>query len=77
MVPWMSKAAIASGADGLLIEVHGDPRAALSDGEQSLTPRTFGHLMQDLRTLAPAVGRTVFAPDPQTVASRDAVRSAH
>ena len=55
----MSKAAIAAGADGLLIEVHHDPDHALSDGAQSLWPDQFEELMAQLRIIAPAVGRTI------------------
>lgn len=58
-VPAMSMAAIAAGADGLMIEVHPDPAAALSDGAQSLKPSRFVALMNDIRRLAPVVGRTL------------------
>jgi 3-deoxy-7-phosphoheptulonate synthase len=58
-VPPMARAAVAAGADGLLIEVHDDPEKALSDGAQSLYPAQFGQLMKELRMIAPAVGRTV------------------
>lgn len=47
----MARAAVAAGADGLMIEVHIDPSKALSDGEQSLTPGQFAQLMQDIRAL--------------------------
>jgi 3-deoxy-7-phosphoheptulonate synthase len=53
----MARAAVAAGADGLLIEVHPDPEHALSDGAQSLFPEQFGKLMDELRIIAPAVGR--------------------
>jgi len=53
----MARAAVAAGADGLLIEVHPDPEHALSDGAQSLFPDQFGKLMGELRIIAPAVGR--------------------
>lgn len=56
-VPPMARAAIAAGADGLLIEVHNDPDHALSDGAQSLTPGEFSQLMAELRIIAPAVNR--------------------
>jgi len=56
-VPPMARAAIAAGADGLLIEVHNDPDHALSDGAQSLYPTSFAQLMGELRIIAPAVGR--------------------
>ncbi|MHB8483013.1 MAG: 3-deoxy-7-phosphoheptulonate synthase [Nitrospiria bacterium] len=55
----MAKAAIAAGADGLMIEVHLDPEKALSDGEESLKPHRFKQMMDELRKLAPAVGRTI------------------
>jgi 3-deoxy-7-phosphoheptulonate synthase len=55
----MARAAVAAGADGLLIEVHPDPDRALSDGAQSLRPEQFEELMQQLRMIAPAVGRTI------------------
>jgi 3-deoxy-7-phosphoheptulonate synthase len=53
----MARAAVAAGADGLLIEVHNDPEHALSDGAQSLYPDQFTQLMAELRIIAPAVGR--------------------
>jgi 3-deoxy-7-phosphoheptulonate synthase len=53
----MARAAVAAGADGLLIEVHNDPEKALSDGAQSLFPEQFEKLMKELRMIAPAVGR--------------------
>jgi len=55
----MARAAVAAGADGLLIEVHHDPDHALSDGAQSLWPAQFEELMVQLRIIAPAVGRTI------------------
>jgi 3-deoxy-7-phosphoheptulonate synthase len=55
----MARAAVAAGADGLLIEVHPDPDRALSDGAQSLRPEQFQELMEQLRLIAPAVGRTI------------------
>ncbi len=55
----MARAAVAAGADGLLIEVHNDPDRALSDGAQSLRPEQFAELMAQLRIIAPAVGRTM------------------
>ncbi|MBI5399167.1 3-deoxy-7-phosphoheptulonate synthase [Candidatus Saganbacteria bacterium] len=57
LVPAMAKAAIAAGADGLAIEVHQKPEAALSDGAQSLKPDTFAQLIKELRLVAKAVGR--------------------
>lgn len=58
-VPAMALAAMAAGADGLLVEVHPDPGHALSDGEQSLTPDRFNAMMKQLRALAPAFGRAM------------------
>jgi len=55
----MARAAVAAGADALLIEVHPDPDRALSDGAQSLRPEQFEELMAQLRMIAPAVGRTI------------------
>ena len=56
-VPPLARAAVAAGADGLLIEVHNDPDHALSDGAQSLNPGEFSQLMAELRIIAPAVNR--------------------
>ena len=58
-VPAMARAAMAAGADGLIMEVHHDPDHALSDGAQSLFPAQFNELMQQLRLIAPAIGRTI------------------
>ena len=55
----MAKAAVAAGADGLIIEVHPNPEVALSDGPQSLLPKKFTALVKDLRKVAVAVGRTL------------------
>jgi 3-deoxy-7-phosphoheptulonate synthase len=55
----MARAAIAAGADGLLIEVHNDPDRALSDGAQSLFPEQFDRLMGELRVIAPVLGRSL------------------
>ncbi len=57
LVPALSKAAVASGADGLIIEVHTHPEDALSDGAQSLLPSTFSELLRDLKAVSLAVGR--------------------
>lgn len=57
LVAPMAKAAVAAGADGLIIEVHTDPEKALSDGEQSLRPDAFKKLMSELAAIAKAVGR--------------------
>ncbi len=56
-VPPMARAAIAAGADGLIVEVHQDPAYALCDGEQALAPERFAQMMDDLRRLAAAVNR--------------------
>jgi 3-deoxy-7-phosphoheptulonate synthase len=55
----MSRAAVAAGADGLLIEVHPHPEEAFSDGDQSLTPSAFRQLMKETKAVAQAIGRTV------------------
>jgi 3-deoxy-7-phosphoheptulonate synthase len=55
----MARAAVAAGADGLLIEVHCDPDKAMSDGAQSLFPGQFDRLMAELRIIAPAIGRSI------------------
>src|ERR1700680_523806 len=55
----LSRAAVAVGADGLMVEVHHDPDKALSDGIQSLYPEQFDELMEQIRQIAPVVGRTV------------------
>ena len=59
LVPAISKAAVAAGADVLMIEVHPDPKRAWSDGAQSLNPAGFTKLMNDLRPIAAAVGREI------------------
>ena len=58
MVLPMARAAIAAGADGLIVEVHPDPDRALSDGAQTLTPQQFAEMMQQVRAIAAAVGRS-------------------
>ena len=55
----MARASVAAGCDGLIIEVHPNPDKALSDGAQSLFPDQFAKLIEDLRIIAPAVGRTI------------------
>ena len=55
----MARASVAAGADALLIEVHPDPDKAFSDGAQSLYPEQFSKLMDELRMIAPAVGRKI------------------
>ncbi len=58
-VPSLARAAIAAGADGLLIEVHTEPSQALSDGKQSITPPVFQQLMDDIKNIAKVVGRKI------------------
>jgi 3-deoxy-7-phosphoheptulonate synthase len=62
MVMPMAKAAVAAGADGLLVEVHPTPDRALSDGAQSLYPEQFDRLMKEVRLIAEAIGRRVAEP---------------
>ena len=62
MVIPMARAAVAAGADGLLVEVHPTPDRALSDGAQSLDPEQFRHLMREARLIAEAIGRRVAEP---------------
>jgi 3-deoxy-7-phosphoheptulonate synthase len=64
MVAPMGRAAVAAGADGLLMEVHPDPDHALSDGAQSLRFEQFEELMSQLRIIVPAVGRSMAEPRP-------------
>ncbi|MBN1344061.1 MAG: 3-deoxy-7-phosphoheptulonate synthase [Phycisphaerae bacterium] len=59
LVAPMSKAAIACGADGLIVEVHPNPERAMTDGAQSITPAEFGRLMRELQAVAVAVGRDI------------------
>ena len=59
LVPTLARAAVAAGADGLIIEVHPDPASALSDGLQSLTFSDFGRLMTELKAIAKAIGRYI------------------
>jgi 3-deoxy-7-phosphoheptulonate synthase len=58
----MARAAIAAGADGLIVEVHPDPPHAMSDGAQSLYPEQFGDLMTQIGVIARAIGRDVTPP---------------
>jgi len=64
LVAPLAFAAIAAGADGLIVEVQPDPERALSDGDQSLPPAAFASLMQSLKAFAAAAGRTVGSPSP-------------
>ncbi len=61
-VPPMARAAVAAGADGLMVEVHPEPAQAVSDGAQSLTPDQFDRLMPQLRSIARAIGRDLAEP---------------
>ena len=58
----MARAAVAAGADGLLVEVHPDPNHALSDGAQSLYPEQFEELVAQIRVIAKAIDRELFPP---------------
>ncbi len=55
----LSKGALAVGADGVMVEIHPDPKAALCDGPQALTFDEFGHMMEELKAVAPSLGRSV------------------
>ena len=57
----MARAAVAAGADGLMVEVHPDPERALSDGAQSLYPEQFGEMMEQIGVIARAIGRDLAA----------------
>jgi 3-deoxy-7-phosphoheptulonate synthase len=58
----MGRAAVAAGADGLIVEVHGNPPRAMSDDAQSLYPYQFASLMEQIRAIVKAIGRNVTAP---------------
>ena len=58
----MARAAVAAGADGIMVEVHPHPEAALSDGAQSLFPEQFTQLMREVRAIAEVIGRRVAEP---------------
>ena len=60
----MARAAVAAGADGIIVEVHPDPTTALSDGAQSLFPQQFAQLMREVRVIAEVVGRRIAEPVP-------------
>jgi 3-deoxy-7-phosphoheptulonate synthase len=55
----MARAAVACGADGLLVEVHHQPEKALSDGPQSIYPEQFATMMDEIEQIAPVVGRSL------------------
>ena len=60
LVTPMARAAVAAGADGIMVEVHPHPERALSDGDQSLTPKGFSQLMKDIDPIARALGRRIY-----------------
>jgi 3-deoxy-7-phosphoheptulonate synthase len=62
LVPPMARAAVAAGADGLLVEVHPEPERALSDGAQSLDPAEFTAMLREVDAIAGAIGRRLAAP---------------
>ncbi|MFB3051319.1 MAG: 3-deoxy-7-phosphoheptulonate synthase, partial [Acidimicrobiia bacterium] len=62
LVPHLARAAVAAGADGIIVEVHNDPESALSDGKQSLTLEGFETMMAQLRRVARAVDRQIAPP---------------
>jgi 3-deoxy-7-phosphoheptulonate synthase len=64
----MARAAVAAGADGLIVEVHPDPQKALSDGAQSLYPEQFSEMMEQIGAIARAIGRELVAPLAERVA---------
>jgi len=66
----VAKGAVAAGADGLMIEVHPRPAEALSDGPQALEPHRFAALVEEVRAVAAAVGRTVAPPPGRKPARR-------
>ena len=68
----LSRAAVAVGADGLIIEVHPDPDRALSDGNQSLYPDQFDSLMVEVRQIARVLGRSIAEPVANPSARRPA-----
>jgi 3-deoxy-7-phosphoheptulonate synthase len=72
----MARAAVAAGADGLIIEVHPQPDRALSDGAQSLYPEQFAKLMGEVGTIAHAIGRRVPTPADGAAARGNGARPA-
>jgi 3-deoxy-7-phosphoheptulonate synthase len=66
----MARAAVAAGADGIIVEVLSDPNKAMSDGAQTLFPEQFSELMDQIRVIAHAIGRSVTAPLPAPVGVR-------
>jgi 3-deoxy-7-phosphoheptulonate synthase len=70
LIPAMALAAVAAGADGVHVEVHSCPEKALSDGPQALLPRQFADLMDRVRGVAEAVGKSIDVCEPQEVGAR-------
>jgi 3-deoxy-7-phosphoheptulonate synthase len=68
-VPSMARAAVAAGADGLIIEVHPNPDRAMSDGAQTLFPDQFERLMREVGVIAQAIDRSVTPPSPRPTAA--------
>ena len=58
-IPPMARAAVAAGADGIMIEIHNEPEKALSDGPQALLPEQFSSLMSEMKLIASAIGRSI------------------
>ncbi len=77
LVQPMARAAVASGADGLMVEVHPSPSEALSDGQQSLTPENFRSLMAGVRDVSRAIGRRLADESGSTAAQAAGHRAAH
>ena len=73
----MARAAVAAGADGLMIEVHHDPDNALSDGAQSLYPKQFGRLMRNIYVIAPVVGKQLDFGYLEKATAVDYLKKAH
>jgi len=71
----MARAAIASGADGIIVEVHDHPEKALSDGPQSIYPEQFAAMMDELAQIAPVVGRSL--PRGSGLPTESALQSQH
>ncbi len=76
-VPPLARAALAAGADGLLVEVHPDPERALSDGPQQLRPAEFAQLVGELRRVAEAVGRRLASPPEEVAGPATAAGARH
>jgi 3-deoxy-7-phosphoheptulonate synthase len=69
MVPALARAAVAAGADGIIVEVHPNPDKALSDGAQTLFPDQFAQLVKDLSRIALAIDRSVYTSAPATASA--------